>query len=336
MTFRIGILGAGDMGNVHANILRADPRVQVVAVADPDTERARLLAAPSRAKILGSLEELLSEGINILFICSPNFTHAQAAIAALKENVHVFSEKPMAVNEADAGRIAEAAAKSSGIYQLGFNRRFSPAYVAIREKISAGFIPYLLDIKMNEGEISNRPWAMDTKKTGGHLHENVLHFFDLIQWLQGPIREIFAFGRKNVYEDMTDFTISFVTQNERLASISTSGHATWFHPWERVEVIGNHEAMITNEVEDFTYSPGNRREIQTKHFYQFSREVKWGYEGEIRAFLDSIEKGTPSLYTAEMGLEIFRLVECAYESARTGKKVTIPPKTSGAPQLIER
>ena len=327
--WRVGILGAGDMGRTHVLTLRSDPRVQIVAVADPDSERARLLAAPSKAKVLVSLEGLLEEKIDILFVTSPNFTHAEAAVAALVKNIHVFSEKPMAVNLEEGRRILEAARKSQAVYQLGFNRRFAPAYLAVKERIMNGFTPYLLYAKMNEGEMTNRDWITNPARTGGYLNENTLHFLDMVQWLAGPIREVFAVGKTNVYKDMTDFVITLVSETDCIASISTSGHATWFYPWERMEVIGDHEAMITEEVEKFSHSPGIRKEIRTTEFFQLTREQKWGYEGEVKAFLDTIEKGGASPYGAQLGYKILQLVRACYESVETGKKIILPSRTNG-------
>ena len=330
MTLRVGILGAGDMGKIHAGILRSDRRVHVVGVADTDTERAHLLAAPSKAKPLASLEDLLREKIDILFVTSPNFTHCKTVVAALKKNIHVFSEKPMALNLAEGLEILDAANTSRGLYQLGFNRRFAPAYLAVKERINKGFIPYVADIKMNEGEMTSRDWITNVSKTGGYLNENTLHFLDMVQWLQGPIREIFAVGRKNIYKDMTDFVITLVTQNDRLASISTSGHATWFYPWERMEVLGDHEALITEEVEKTAHSPGLRQEIRVKDFFQLTREKKWGYEDEVKAFINAVANGGASAYGAEMGFEILQLVAACYQSVESGQKVVLPPRKKGS------
>ncbi len=330
MTWNVGILGAGDMGKIHGAILRNEPRVRVAAIADPHVERRRHLAALCNAKPLACLEELLRENLDILFITSPNFTHCEAVLAALEKKLHVFSEKPMALNMQEADQVLDAVRRSGRQYQLGFNRRFAPVYQAVKRKIDEGFTPYVADIKMNEGEMRNRDWIQDPARTGGYLNENTLHFLDMVQWLQGPISEIFVAGRANVYQDMTDFVMTLVTQTGRLASISTSGHATWFYPWERMEVIGDHEALITEEVEKITHSPEVRAAKQTTDFFQLSKECKWGYEGEVKAFLYSIEKGLPSPYSAEMGYEIMQLVQACYQSVRSGQKVIVPPREKGA------
>ena len=318
------------MGRIHGTILQGDPRVRIVAVADPNTQRAKNLAALSSARPVSSLDDLLLQKIDVLFITSPNFTHREAAVAALERNIHVFCEKPMGLNLQDGRVILDTVRNSRALYQLGFNRRFAPAYLAVKEKISGGFIPYVADIKMNEGEMTNRNWIADASKTGGHLNENTLHFLDMVQWLQGPIREIFGVGRANVYEDTTDIILTLVTQDDRIASITTSGHATWLHPWERLELIGDHEAMVTEETETVMYSPGNRKEIQVTYFHQFSMEYQWGYYGEVKAFLDAIENDGPSPYSADMGFEILQLIQSCYRSIQTGQKIILPPRENGS------
>ncbi len=326
MTYRVGILGAGDMGRIHGATLLTDPRVKIVAVADPDKERARLLAAPSQAKPAATLDDLLAEKIDMLFVASPNFTHCQVVCTALERNIHVFSEKPMGLNLDEGRKVLETARKSKALYQLGFNRRFSPLYLAIHDRVTKGFKPYVIDIKMNEGDMTNRPWITDRKLTGGYLNENTLHFFDMVQWLAGPIREIFAVGKANIYQDMTDFVLVVATENGTLANISTSGHASWFYPWERMEVIGDHEALINDEAENLIYSPGIRKPIEVTNYFQIPKDKKWGYEDEVKAFLNAVEKGLPSPYGAEMGFEILQLIAAAYQSVETGRKISVPPR----------
>ncbi len=329
MAWRVGILGAGDMGKVHAGILRREKRVRVAAVADPDTEARRYLAAVCDAKPLATLEALLAEKLDVLFISSPNFTHAPAVLAALEKKLHVFCEKPMALNLQEADQILSAVQRSGRLYQLGFNRRFAPAYLAVKMTIEAGFTPFLADIKMNEGELRHREWIQDPAATGGFLNENTLHFLDMVQWLQGPIREIFAVGKANLYRDLNDFVLTLLTENGHMAAITASGHATWYYPTERVELIGAHEILITEELEKVSHSPEVRRPAQITDFSQLSREQKWGYEQEIQAFLDGIEHGLSSPYSAEMGYEIMQLVQACYESVRSGQKVLVPAREKG-------
>ncbi|MBN2552597.1 MAG: Gfo/Idh/MocA family oxidoreductase [Spirochaetales bacterium] len=125
---RVGILGAGNMGSLHAGILSSDPRVRIVAVADREPKRARNLATGLDARPCADLKAILAEGIDALYVTTPNTAHVEPTIQALNAGVHVFCEKPFACSLEDAQRIVEAAARSNAVYQGGHNRRFAPAY----------------------------------------------------------------------------------------------------------------------------------------------------------------------------------------------------------------
>ncbi len=323
MTARIGILGAGDMGRTHGECLREDSRADVVAVADPDSERADLLAHQCGARALESLEQLLDLGLDAIYVTSPNWTHQEAVSRALDAGVHVFSEKPMALTLEDAKTIVEHVERSGKIYQLGFNRRFAPAYQFVRQKVDDGFTPYVINIRMNEGEMTNRPWITDRTKTGGYLNENTIHFMDMVRWLIGDPTEVFCLAAANCYPDQVDFVIAFGFDGGRMASVTTSGHASWFYPWERMEVVGNHEALVTEEVLRVMHSPGNKQAAIWQEFFQLPKHEQWGYKGEDIHFVSAVLGEAESAFTASEGYKAMCLVEACYESARTGQKVTL-------------
>lgn len=124
MALKIGILGAGHMGHVHADILSRDERVQIVGIADVLPKKRDELANTVGAKSFPDLESLLDFGIDVLYITTPNTTHVEPTLKALRENVHVFSEKPFATSLEEADQIIAVAKKSKAIYQGGHNRRF--------------------------------------------------------------------------------------------------------------------------------------------------------------------------------------------------------------------
>src|SRR5438552_1516549 len=135
MTVRVGIVGGGNMGATHARDLMADARVQIVGVADVVRAKAEALARETGARAF--------ERVEAVYVTTPNTKHPPAVLAALARDVHVFCEKPMATSLADARRLREAARRSRGIYQVGHNRRFAPAYRFLKQRIAEGFQPYL-------------------------------------------------------------------------------------------------------------------------------------------------------------------------------------------------
>ena len=137
MTINIGIIGCGYMGGVHARNLGSDSRVKLVGVADVAANRAADLARSSGAQAFASATELLDAGADAVYVTTPNTLHTEAVLQALAHGVHVFSEKPMATQFAEALQIREAARVAKGIYQVGHNRRFAPVYLFCQEQIRA-------------------------------------------------------------------------------------------------------------------------------------------------------------------------------------------------------
>ena len=140
MALRVGIVGAGHMGNVHAGILAQEPRVEIVGVVDIQSVKRNEFAKRYGIPSFPSLDGLLDLEIDILHITTPNTAHTEPAIRALERNIHVFCEKPFATNLDEARQIVSASAKSNAIYQGGHNRRFAPAYRFLKEKVVQGTI----------------------------------------------------------------------------------------------------------------------------------------------------------------------------------------------------
>ncbi|MBC7911579.1 MAG: Gfo/Idh/MocA family oxidoreductase, partial [Pyrinomonadaceae bacterium] len=127
---KVGIIGAGYIGGVHASVLARDERVSVASVYDIDADRASRLARSAGASVAVSAEEVIRD-CDAVYITTPNTKHTELAIAAAVAGRHVFCEKPMATNLADARSVLEAANESQLVFQVGHNRRFAPVYAAL-------------------------------------------------------------------------------------------------------------------------------------------------------------------------------------------------------------
>src|SRR6202521_3086319 len=135
--FRVGLVGAGYISEFHASAVQRVPHARLVGVADVDTSRAARLAARfGVSTIFPTMEALISEGIDVIHILTPPDTHAQLAIAALKNGCHVLVEKPLATCVEDVDRIsaaAEAAGKSVCVnHSLLYDRFVSKALGLVR------------------------------------------------------------------------------------------------------------------------------------------------------------------------------------------------------------
>ena len=180
---RVGLIGAGRIGTAHAETLaRRVPGAHLVAIADPRPGAAEKVAAPLGARAVTDPAELFSDPeVEAIVIAASSTAHTQLILAATAADKAVFCEKPMAETLADADR-AIAAAKSAGRpLQVGFNRRFAPAFREAHDVIAAGGIgtPQLLRSLTRDPGLANPgavpPWTIFT--------QTLIHDFDTLNWL---------------------------------------------------------------------------------------------------------------------------------------------------------
>ena len=323
MALKVGILGAGHMGSVHAGILAKDGRVQITGVSDLLQEKREALAQRVGANSFADVDSILDSGIDVLYITTPNTTHTEPTLKAIQRGVHVFCEKPFATSVEEAEKIVEAFRRSNVVYQGGHNRRFAPNYSFVKERIEQGFTPFMANIKMNDGDLKDPAWLSDRKKTGGFLYETTIHLLDLALWLMGDVVEVRAVAKSNLYPDLVDWAVLMTFDRERMGVLTSSGHASWHLPTERVEIVGDHASLITEGQDVAIHSKGLEKPVESVSFAQLPDELKWGYVQEDDAFIASIMENRPSPFSVEEGLNIVRLIDACYRSAETGTAVTL-------------
>jgi myo-inositol 2-dehydrogenase/D-chiro-inositol 1-dehydrogenase len=106
--------------------------------------------------------------------------------------------------------------------------------------------------------------------------------------------------------------------------IFSSGHASWIVPFERVEVIGDHSCIITEELNRISYTLGLDKPTEVQEFHYLPQPVSWGVEEEDRLFVDSVLQGKPPKVTVHDGCKSVELIEACYRSVESGKTVKLP------------
>ena len=300
--------------------------MQIVGVADIMERRAGALAEEVGGQAFSSADALLSAAsVDAVYVCTPNTLHTDAVLKALRRDIHVFSEKPMATTLPEARQIVEAAASSRGLYQIGHNRRFAPVYQFAREQIEQGFHAYSANVKMNRGELINPQWVCNRAVTGGFLYESTIHLLDMIRWLMGDVVEVQCKGQQNLCAELDDFAMILTFASGHFATFSSSAHTSWAFPFERIELYGGHSSIVTEEMERVTFSPGLAQEIVVRDYFQLPVADKWGYRQEDRRFVDAILNQQPTPVTAQDGYKAVELVEACYQSAAlAGQPVALP------------
>ena len=325
MAVKVGILGAGFIGRIHALNLKADPRVTLAGIADAVPAAAARLAGEVQTAALPDLPALLDAGADAVYVTTPNTHHVEPVLALLGHGAHVFSEKPMATSLEGAWRIRRAAERSRGVYQIGFNRRFANVYGFARRLIDDGRLrPLAAQLKHNRGELRQPPWTSDRAVTGGYLYETPVHLFDMARFLFGDVADLQGWARQSVYAEPDAFTLLLRFASGVIASVTSVAHASWLFPSERIEVYGDHASVVTEELERAAFSAGPRVQVEAVDCTAMPFEHKWGYVVEDRLFIDAVLGERPPAVTAADGYRATELVEAAYRAVRDDRRVTLP------------
>lgn len=321
---KIGIIGAGYIGGVHASILARDERVQVAAVYDLDQQCAQRLARAHDALVTANPNEVIDR-CDAVYITTPNTQHVSLTLAALDAGKHVFCEKPLATSITDAESVFNKAKGLQSVFQVGHNRRFAPVYVTLKQLLVEKHVPHSAHVKMNRGELLNPVWTGDPTITGGFLYETPIHMFDMMRFLFGEVESLHAIGSKHEYREVDDFSVLLRFANGMHATLATAADASWLFPFERVEVFCHHATFVTREMETLVCSTNLAGHFTAQSMQQLARDEKWGYMQEDRAFVDSIVNGTPPLVTALDGLMSVELVNAVYESISSDTTIRVRP-----------
>lgn len=319
----IGIVGAGSIAGIHAGNLKSIPEVSLGSVFDIQSNNSQAFAREFGMTVRNSMEEVFSDS-DAVYITVPNKLHAELTLAALSAGLHVFCEKPFALNRDDAEKISKAVDQAGVVYQLGFNRRFAPVYKKMKDFIQAGDLaPTSFNIKMNRGELQSPPWTSDSEVTGGFLYESTLHLIDMVCYLFGEVKKVTAVGSRTIYPCVDDFSMIFEMKNGVHGVFSSSAHSTWIYPFERVEIYGNHFAVYNDEMETVTYCSGIKKPCYQETFSTLPIEERWGFVQEDSLFVSRLlgkqEDGMDFLATHVDGYKNVELIENIYQQIGLGR-----------------
>jgi predicted dehydrogenase len=188
---RVGLVGAGWIAAEHACVLQAGEDAELVAVCDPDHERARRLAAGTRSNTYDNWEEMFErERLDTVWICTPPLAHRDPACAALDRGLHVYLEKPIARTLADADAIVESALGSSAVCAVAYQWHASELLERVQD-VTAGQQVGML-VGRNYGPVKARPWFVDRALGGGQLLERGSHHIDLQRAMAGEVAAVEA------------------------------------------------------------------------------------------------------------------------------------------------
>ncbi|HEY6890736.1 MAG TPA: inositol 2-dehydrogenase [Solirubrobacter sp.] len=245
-TLRIGVLGVGRIGRMHAELLaRQVPGAAVTAVYDAYEPTAREVAARLGVPAAETAAELIAApDVDAVAICTPTAFHADQIVAAAQAGKVVFCEKPVSLDLATMDR-ALAVVESAGVpFQIGFNRRFDPAHAAVAAAVGDGTVgePHIARITSRDPDPPPVEYA---RGSGGLFLDMTIHDFDMARFvICSEIEEVYARAAVRVdpalagVGDVDTAVITLVHANGCLTTIDNSRRARYGYD-QRVEVFGS-------------------------------------------------------------------------------------------------
>jgi myo-inositol 2-dehydrogenase / D-chiro-inositol 1-dehydrogenase len=190
---RVGLVGAGGVGERHARVLSGLPGVSVVGVADPDAVRAEALAQRCGAAAFADAATLAgSLRPDAFYVCVPPFAHGEPEAVAVEHGLPLFVEKPLATDLATAERIAVEVERAGLVTATGYHWRCLDTVQRARALLD-GHPPGLLAARWLD-KVPPPAWWTTWAGSGGQVTEQVTHLVDLVRHLGGEVEQVAAHG----------------------------------------------------------------------------------------------------------------------------------------------
>ena len=351
---KAAVIGVGGISNEHINGYIKNPNVELYAFCDINEKQLKLMAEkyniPEERCFLDKDEMLKAlPEIDIVSVCTWNAAHAECTIAALNAGKDVICEKPMAMNTKQAEEML-AAAKANGRHlQIGFVRRYGNDADVMRDFIDAGKFGDIYYAKATYLRRNGNPggWFGDKSRSGGGpLIDLGVHVNDLSRYLCGNPKPVSVYGatfqklfnRPDIkvgkgyqsvsagavdicdVEDLATALIRF--DNGLVLSVEASFSLNIKNGEGNIQFFGTKAgAKLDPQVEIFSQENGYLVDLS------FNNDTSLSFDGlfcrEINHFVDCVLNGTPCVAPAEDGVEIMKILDAIYESARTGHEVVI-------------
>lgn len=332
MSLRIGLLGAGRIGQVHARtIVQRVPTAKLVAVADPMPGVAQQLA--DRYAIATATTDCMAvitnPDIDAVLICTPTDTHADYIMAAAAHGKHIFCEKPIALDLAQTDKALAAVAAAGVKLQIGFNRRFDANFARIQHAVATGQIgtPKIVHIISRDPA---PPPISYIKSSGGIFLDMTIHDWDVARFLVGSdIDEVYVQGGVTVDPaigeagDIDTHVTMLRFANGVIGTIDNCRQAVYGYD-QRAEVFGSAGSIQTdnNYANSAVLSTADavQRDLPLNFFMQRYIEA---YANEVEAFVEAVNMGTPVRASGDDARKALLAGLAAWRSYREGRPVKL-------------
>lgn len=330
MTVNFALLGAGRIGRVHAKAVGSNPDAKLVAVADAFPAAAQSIAAQHGAEVRTIDEIEAARDIHAVIICTPTDTHADLIEKFARAGKAVFCEKPVDLDIARVKACIDVVKEADAKLMVGFNRRFDPHFMAVKQAIDDGRIGKVEMITITSRDPGPPPLDY-IGRSGGIFRDMTIHDFDMARFLldgeaiasvsaHAAVLVDPAIGAAGDYDSVT---VILETLSGRQVVISNSRRATYGYD-QRIEVLGSLGSASAENQRPISIEVATAKGYTRPPLHDFfMTRYTEAYANEIAGFIAAIESGALISPSGEDGLLALQLADAALESVRTGRSITL-------------
>ncbi|MBM4435977.1 MAG: Gfo/Idh/MocA family oxidoreductase [Actinobacteria bacterium] len=328
---RWAIVGFGDIASrAVAPAIQAHPGSTLVAICRRDRDQLEAYARQfGGVQGFTSYEAMLAAGgFEAVYVASPHYLHAPHTLAAIAQGLHVLVEKPMAMTVREATAMVLAAERAGVTLGVAFYHRFYPINVRVRELVASGELGTLIALHGNASSplspadlaVPKIRWRLERAQSGGGpLMDVGSHRLDIFYALAGPARRVAAFADRRIVPCDVEDTASLIIQ------YASGVQATLASAWSVNPARGDYEVWCTDGHINVPYARGSEFTLE-RHGQSETFTLPPGELHDlplIADFVDGVEQRATHVLTGAGGLEVQKVIEAAYVSARNATVVTL-------------
>ncbi len=341
---RIALLGAGRIGSMHARLLARTPAVDQLIIADAIPGRAQAVAQELGPKAIAlSALEAAFEHADAVVIAASTDAHAGLIRLAIERGLPTFCEKPLAHDLPATIEVAQVIERAGVPFQLGFQRRFDPAYREARRLVRSGELGMLYVIRL-AGHDPAPPHEAYIPTSGGIFRDFSIHDFDVLRWMTGDeVTEVYADGAVlgfpvfARYGDVDTATAMLRMRAGTQVVLTVTRHDPLGYD-VRAELFGSRDSVSVGlgpRMPLRSLEPGAPPPAGPA-WPDFVHRFESAYVDELRAFVSLVAGESDSACTAHDGVEALRIAEAATRSLREHRAVALAEILAGSRGLPHR
>lgn len=323
----VAMIGAGRMGQTHAGVLKTLLEVQITDIVDFLPDNAQKVAQVFGAKVSEEDEVLANPDVDAVFITTPTPAHAESIKKAAKAGKAIFVEKPLAHTLDASVEVVEVVEKTGVPCQVGFMRRFDPAYLEVKKRVDAGELGNIENFRA----ISRDPYQPPLeylKTSGGVLVDMGIHDFDSARYFCGEVEEVYAIGtavRDDRLEAFNLFNLAVATIRFTSGAVGMLENAlNTSYGYEIVcDVLGEKGKYHLQKKQQLNMEFWGEHGVSHDYPQHFDMRFPEAYANEVISFANNVHAGKPVGPTAQDALESSRLALAAQQSLETGEIVRV-------------